>query len=77
MFTTLLAGSVAPLIIVLVLLVIIIAILISCIRIVPQATAQVIERLGSYKTTWTTGMHFKLPFIESVSKKISLISAFF
>ncbi len=73
MFTTLLAGSVAPLIIVLVLLVIIIAILISCIRIVPQATAQVIERLGSYKTTWTTGMHFKLPFIESVSKKISLM----
>ena len=62
-----------PIIIVLVLLAIAIAILITNIIIVPQATAQVIERLGSYKTTWTTGMHFKIPFIEKVAKKITLM----
>ena len=62
-----------PLIIVLVLLVIAIAILIANIIIVPQATAQVIERLGSYRATWTTGMHFKIPFIEKVAKKITLM----
>ena len=62
-----------PIVIVLVILAIIIAILIANIIIVPQATAQVIERLGSYKTTWTTGMHFKVPFIERVAKKITLM----
>ena len=62
-----------PLVIILVLLVIAIAILITNIIIVPQATAQVIERLGSYKVTWTTGMHFKFPFIEKVAKKVTLM----
>ena len=62
-----------PLIIALILLVILIIILVSNIVIVPQATAQVIERLGSYKTTWSTGMHFKVPFIEKVAKKITLM----
>ena len=63
----------AALIVVLCLLAIIIAILIANIKIVPQATAQVVERLGSYKTTWHTGMHFKIPFIESIAKKINLM----
>ena len=62
-----------PVVIVLVLLFIAIAVLVSNIKIVPQATAQVIERLGSYKTTWTTGMHLKVPFIEKVAKKITLM----
>ena len=62
-----------PIIIVLVLLVIAVALLITNIIIVPQATAQVIERLGSYKATWTTGMHFKIPFIEKVAKKVTLM----
>ena len=62
-----------PVVIVLVLLFIAIAVLVSNIKIVPQATAQVIERLGSYKTTWTTGMHLKVPFIEKVAKKIPLM----
>ena len=66
-------ASSAPLIVFLILLAILIAVLISNIKIVPQATAQVIERLGSYKTTWHTGMHFKLPFIETVAKKINLM----
>ncbi len=73
MFSALLAASAAPLIIVLVILALIVAILIANIKIVPQATAQVIERLGSYKTTWETGIHVKIPFIETVAKKISLM----
>ena len=50
-----------------------IIVLISCIKIVPQATAQVIEWLGSYKTTWHTGVHFKVPFLEKVAKKVTLM----
>jgi len=73
LFTTLLSANYVPLIIVLVFLAIIIAILIASIRIVPQATAQVIERLGSYRTTWHTGIHFKIPFIERVAKKLTLM----
>lgn len=73
MFNFVLASSAIPLIIVLVLLAIVIAILIANIKIVPQANAQVIERLGSYKTTWTTGLHFKIPFIEVVAKKLTLM----
>lgn len=42
------------------------------IRIVPQSFAYVIERLGVYSTTWQTGVHIKIPFIERVAKKISL-----
>ena len=42
------------------------------IRIVRQSEAYVIERLGAYKQTWDTGLHFKIPFIEAVAKKISL-----
>lgn len=52
--------------------VIIVAILISCVKIVPQASAFVLERLGAYQETWHTGMHFQLPFLDRVSKKISL-----
>jgi len=71
--TLLMMASAAPLIVVLALLVILIVVLISNIKIVPQATAQVVERLGSYRTTWHTGMHFKIPFIETIAKKINLM----
>ena len=47
-------------------------ILASCIRIVPQAYAIVLERLGAYQATWGTGIHFKLPFIERVARKVNL-----
>ena len=47
-------------------------ILASCIRIVPQAYAVVLERLGAYQATWDTGIHFKLPFIERIARKINL-----
>ena len=56
----------------LVLLVILIVILVRNIRIVQQAKAFVVERLGAYKTTWNVGIHFKVPFIERVAKIVTL-----
>lgn len=44
----------------------------SCIRIVPQATAFVIEFLGKYKTTWSAGIHFKIPLFERIAKRVTL-----
>ena len=58
-----------------VLAVILLLIIISNIRIVPQANAYVIERLGSYHTTWETGLHVKIPIIDRVAKKVSLKEA--
>ncbi|NLV86445.1 MAG: SPFH/Band 7/PHB domain protein [Clostridiales bacterium] len=55
-----------------ILILIAIFILVRNIRVVPQAQAYVIERLGAYNTTWHVGLHFKIPFIESISKKVSL-----
>lgn len=46
---------------------------VSCIKIVPQAQAFVIERLGSYYATWSTGLHFKVPFIERIARRVSLM----
>ena len=45
---------------------------VSCIKVVPQATTFIIERFGTYKTTWDTGIHLKVPVIDRVAKKISL-----
>ena len=47
--------------------------IISCIKIVPQAQAFVIERLGTYHTTWSTGLHIKVPFIERIARRVSLM----
>ena len=44
----------------------------SCIKIVPQAYAFILERLGAYNSTWGTGLHFKIPFIDRVAKKVNL-----
>ena len=52
--------------------VIVLAILASCIKIVPQAHAMVIERLGGYLTTWSVGLHVKVPFIDKVAKRVLL-----
>ena len=54
------------------LLIIILAVLASCIRIVPQAQALVVERLGAYLDTWSVGVHFLVPFVDRVAKKVSL-----
>ena len=53
-------------------LVIIVTIIIANIRIVPQSFAFVIERLGAYYTTWHTGLHMKVPFIDRIAKNVSL-----
>ena len=44
----------------------------SCVKIVPQANAMVIERLGKYRATWGVGVHFKLPFIDRIAKRVNL-----
>ena len=59
-------------IVLLVVIVLVLWILASCIRIVPQAYAVVLERLGAYKATWGTGIHFKVPFIERVARRVNL-----
>ena len=55
-----------------VLVLVILIILASCIKIVPQATALVMERLGAYNGTWGVGIHFKAPFIDRVARKVTL-----
>jgi len=55
-----------------VLLLILVLLIASNIRIVPQAKAYVIERLGAYKGTWDVGLHFKLPLIDKIARKVSL-----
>lgn len=52
--------------------IIIVLIVISCVKIVPQANAYVIERLGAYQATWQVGLHFKMPFLDRVAKKVPL-----
>lgn len=59
-------------ILVLVLIFIILVIAASCIRIVPQAQAMILERLGGYQDTWGVGIHFKIPFIDRIAKKVIL-----
>ncbi|GFI21723.1 putative protein [Lachnospiraceae bacterium] len=58
--------------ILLIILFIMIVILATNVRIVPQAYAYVIERLGGYDTTWGVGLHFKIPFLDRVAKKVNL-----
>ncbi len=59
-------------VIIIILIVLILAILVSCIKIVPQAQAYVVERLGAYQGTWSVGMHFKMPFIDRVARRVNL-----
>ena len=59
-------------IVLVVFLFIVLLVLASCIKIVPQASALILERLGAYKATWGVGIHFKVPFIERVAKRVNL-----
>ena len=59
-------------VVLLVVIILVLWVLASCIRIVPQAYAIVLERLGAYKATWSTGIHFKVPFIERVARRVNL-----
>ena len=54
-------------------IVVCLVVIISCINIVPQANAYVVERLGMYHATWKTGMHIKVPFIDKIARKINLM----
>lgn len=58
--------------IILVLIILIIALVIANIRIIPQAHAAIVERLGAYHSTWDVGIHVKIPFIDKVSRTVSL-----
>ena len=61
-----------PFLTVILLFLIVLIVLASCIRIVPQAQALVVERLGAYLDTWNVGIHFKVPFIDRVAKRVIL-----
>lgn len=61
-----------PIIAVIILLIAVLLIVVSCIKIVPQAHAVVVERLGGYLDTWSVGLHFKVPFIDRVAKRVNL-----
>ena len=56
-------------IVLIIFLVLVLLVVASCVKIVPQAKAFVIEQLGAYKVTWGTGLHFKLPFVEEGGKE--------
>ena len=59
-------------IIIAILIIAILVLLVSCIKIVPQSMVFVVERLGSYYQTWENGLHFKVPFLDHIAKKVSL-----
>ncbi len=61
-----------PMIIIIFLLTVLTVLIIANVKIVPQSRAYVIEWLGAYKTTWQTGFHIKVPFIERIAKNVSL-----
>ena len=58
--------------VILIILILAIAIVASCIKIVPQAQAYVVERLGAYQDTWNVGLHFKVPIVDKVAKRVLL-----
>ena len=57
---------------IIVILVVVLILLASCVKIVPQANAYVVERLGAYQGTWSVGLHVKVPLVDKVAKKINL-----
>ena len=59
-------------VLIILLIIIVIYIALSCVRIVPQAHAYVIERLGAYNGTWSVGLHFKIPFLDRVARRVLL-----
>ncbi|MBR4026366.1 MAG: SPFH/Band 7/PHB domain protein [Lachnospiraceae bacterium] len=61
-----------PIIAIIIIILFVLVVLTSCIKIVPQAHAMVIERLGVYLDTWSVGVHFKVPFVDRVAKRVLL-----
>lgn len=70
--SVLLSVNYVPYVVIAAIVIILLIVVISCIKVVPQSKAYVIERLGMYRSTWQTGLHFKLPIIERISKIVSL-----
>ena len=66
------SGFGGPLAVILVVVLVLIILVISNIKIVPQAYSYIIERFGGYHETWGVGLHFKVPFIDRISKKVNL-----
>ena len=66
------SSGIVGLIVVVIIVLIVLLLLISCIKIVPQARAMVVERLGAYQATWSTGLHFKVPIIDRVARRVDL-----
>ena len=60
------------LVVLLIIAVLVLCLIVSCIKIVPQAQAFVVERLGGYQATWSVGMHFKVPIIDRIAKRVVL-----
>jgi len=67
-----LAAGFGGLVLVIILILLILWLFASCIKIVPQAQAVVLERLGGYRATWSVGVHFKTPLIDRVAKRVNL-----
>ncbi|MBO4214350.1 MAG: SPFH/Band 7/PHB domain protein [Lachnospiraceae bacterium] len=65
-------GGYAGTVVLVILLIILLLIIVSCIKIVPQAHAVVIERLGAYQATWGVGLHFKVPIIDRVARRVTI-----
>ena len=59
-------------VVILIVVIIALVIIVNCVKIVPQAHAVVVERLGGYLTTWSVGLHFKVPFIDRIAKRVFL-----
>lgn len=57
---------------VIIILVLAVVVISTCVKIVPQAYSYVIERLGVYQATWSVGLHFKVPFIDRVARRVNL-----
>jgi regulator of protease activity HflC (stomatin/prohibitin superfamily) len=64
--------SIISTLVIFLLIIIAIFLVITNIRIVPQARAYVVERLGAYNATWQVGLHIKIPLIDKIAKKVSL-----
>ncbi len=72
MLLAVLASSPLPVILFIVLAIFVLIVVASCVTIVPQASAFIVERLGAYSGTWETGLHFRIPLLEKVANKVTL-----
>ena len=70
--TMLAAAGIGSWILIAIILIFLLLVLTSCVKVVPQAQAIVLERLGAYAGTWSVGIHFKIPFIDRVARRVNL-----